>query len=95
MIAPRQKQQPHDNTGAHVNFIVTYDILLSPSYRVPVLHFTVQDADGLPVTDQSTIFTEVVPLDFRAQVESVGVIGGLSMTVIPTCKLNTLFCQVC
>lgn len=94
LLAPSRNKQPYEKTGGNVNLKVTYDILLSPSYRVPVLHFSVRDSKGNPVVDQNTIFTEVVPPDFKSQVESVGVIGGISMTVTPKCTLNKLFDQL-
>lgn len=56
---------------------VHYDILLSPSYRVPVVYMTVSPA--LPL---SHFFDLVVPHHFRDVMRELGVMGALSMTVI-------------
>jgi ubiquitin-like-conjugating enzyme ATG10 len=56
---------------------VHYDILLSPSYRVPVVYMTA--SPPLPV---SQFFNLVVPHHFRDAMRDVGVMGALSMTVI-------------
>jgi len=56
---------------------VHYDILLSPSYRVPVVYMTVS-----PPLPLSRFFDLVVPLHFRDVMREVGVMGALSMTVI-------------
>jgi len=55
---------------------VHYDILLSPSYRVPVVYMTA--SPSLPV---SHFFDLVVPHHFRGAMLQVGVMGALSMTV--------------
>lgn len=56
---------------------VHYDILLSPSYRVPVVYMTA--SPPLPV---SHFFDLVVPHHFRDAMHETGVMGALSMTVI-------------
>jgi len=62
----------------HGSFVtVHYDILLSPSYRVPVVYMTA--SPPLPV---SHFFDLVVPHHFRDAMRDVGVMGALSMTVI-------------
>jgi ubiquitin-like-conjugating enzyme ATG10 len=55
---------------------VHYDILLSPSYRVPVVYMTA--SPPLPVSE---FFNLVVPYHFRDAMRDVGVMGALSMTV--------------
>jgi ubiquitin-like-conjugating enzyme ATG10 len=56
---------------------VHYDILLSPSYRVPVVYMTAS-----PPLLVSQFFDLVVPHHFRDAMRDVGVMGALSMTVI-------------
>lgn len=56
---------------------VRYDILLSPSYRVPVVYMIA--SPPLPV---SQFFDLVVPHHFRDAMRETGVMGALSMTVI-------------
>ncbi|KAI4727340.1 hypothetical protein E4T49_04917 [Aureobasidium sp. EXF-10728] len=56
---------------------VHYDILLSPSYRVPVVYMTA--SPPLPV---SRFFDLVVPHHFRDAMRETGIVGALSMTVV-------------
>lgn len=62
-------------------FEVEYEILLSPSYSVPVLYFAIRDSTGQTVTDIELVHTLIVPEVYRSQVRDVGVMGGLSMAV--------------
>lgn len=88
----RNGSQPYGRSEENLkDLFVSFEILLSPSYRVPVLYFTVKTTSGLPVTDYDTMFSEVVPENFRSQVADVGVIGGVSMTVTAKCTLNKLY----
>lgn len=65
----------HSQNGSFVT--VHYDILLSPSYRVPVVYMTA--SPPLPV---SHFFDLVVPHHFQDAMRETGVMGALSMTVI-------------
>jgi ubiquitin-like-conjugating enzyme ATG10 len=65
------------NSQADSFVIVHYDILLSPSYRVPVVYMTAS-----PPVSLSQFFDLVVPHHFRDAIRDVGVMGALSMTVI-------------
>lgn len=62
-------------------FETQYDILLSPSYSVPVLYFCVREADGQLVTDLDRIYVLLVPELLRGQLRDVGVMGGISIAV--------------
>jgi ubiquitin-like-conjugating enzyme ATG10 len=74
---------PHQEHGkiADTLLAVTYDVLLSPSYCVPVLHFSVNDSTGGPIIDLASVYPDVVPSSYRSQVRDMGVIGAISMTV--------------
>ncbi|KAI5196916.1 hypothetical protein E4T39_07592 [Aureobasidium subglaciale] len=72
-------KQPRDGTLVTVR----YDVLLSPSYRVPVVYMTA--SPPLPV---SQFFNLVVPLHFQDAMRGVGVMGALSMTVIGNSWIN-------
>ena len=65
--------------------VVHYDIMLSPSYRVPVLYFTVVDSQHRYPPTPETLHSFVIPPTFKTQTEHVGVIGGITTTV-RTCK---------
>lgn len=55
---------------------ITHDVLLSPSYRVPVVYMTVRPS--LPL---SQVFDLVVPSQCRDVMREVGIMGALTMTV--------------
>ena len=63
--------------------VIHYDIMLSPSYRVPVLYFAVSDIQHRYPPTMETLYSHVIPPAFRAQAEHVGVIGGITVTVRP------------
>ena len=64
----------HVQNGSFVT--VHYDILLSPSYRVPVVYMTAS-----PPLSVSHFFDLVVPHHFRDAMRGTGIMGALSMTV--------------
>lgn len=61
-------------------FQVEYDILLSPTYRVPVLYFVLRGSRVGPVGIE-TVYQYLVPDQYKKEVKSVGVLGGISMGV--------------
>ncbi|KAG9626641.1 hypothetical protein KCU61_g8158, partial [Aureobasidium melanogenum] len=69
---------------------VHYDILLSPSYRVPVVYMTA--SPPLPV---SQFFDLVVPHHFRDAMRETGVMGALSMTDHPLTGMPAYFVHPC
>ena len=60
---------------------IHYDMLLSPTYRVPVLYISFQDPLHRYPPTLDTLYGHLVPTHFRPQTESVGVIGGITITV--------------
>ncbi|KAG9931141.1 hypothetical protein KCV05_g4493, partial [Aureobasidium melanogenum] len=69
---------------------VRYDILLSPSYRVPVVYMIA--SPPLPV---SQFFDLVVPHHFRDAMRETGVMGALSMTDHPLTGMPAYFVHPC
>ncbi|KAF2630567.1 hypothetical protein BU25DRAFT_407862 [Macroventuria anomochaeta] len=61
--------------------VVHYDVVLSPSYRVPVMYCTISDTQHRYPPTMETLYSYVIPLAFRPQAEHVGVIGGITVTV--------------
>jgi len=61
--------------------VAHYDILLSPSYRVPVLYFSISDSQHRYPPSMDTLYSYIIPPAFRAQSEHVGVIGGITIAV--------------
>ena len=61
--------------------VIHYDVVLSPSYRVPVLYFTISDIQHRYPPTMETLYSHIMPPTFRVQAEHVGVIGGITVTV--------------
>lgn len=61
--------------------VIHYDVALSPSYRVPVLYFSISDTLHRCPPTMETLYSIVIPPAFRAQAEHVGVIGGITISV--------------
>jgi ubiquitin-like-conjugating enzyme ATG10 len=59
---------------------IDYDILLSPTYQVPVLYFGLRWHNHGPL-GLDEVYQYVVPEQYRQQLKSVGVMGGISMGV--------------
>ena len=66
---------------ANHGLMVEYDIVLSPTYQVPVLYFRIRDAGCTFPPSINTLYQYVIPEQFKSQVESFGIIGGITMTV--------------
>ena len=59
---------------------VEYDILLSPTYRVPVLYFLLLGFQFGPVGIE-TVYQYLVPDQYKSELKSIGVLGAISMGV--------------
>jgi ubiquitin-like-conjugating enzyme ATG10 len=59
---------------------IDYDILLSPTYQVPVLYFSPRWHRHGPL-GLDDVYQYVVPEQYRQELKSVGVMGGISMGV--------------
>jgi ubiquitin-like-conjugating enzyme ATG10 len=69
---------------------VHYDILLSPIYRVPVLYVSISDSQHRYPPTMDVLYEHLIPPQFKAQAESGGVIGGISITVRRLSNSHTL-----
>lgn len=68
--------------GARPSLVLTYDVLLSPSYRVPVVYLQTKMSSGDPyMPNVEQLYQLVVPEPWRDAVGHTGVYGALSMTV--------------
>ncbi|KAJ8109179.1 hypothetical protein OPT61_g7650 [Boeremia exigua] len=68
-------------TATSIRPVIRYEIGLSPSYRVPVLYFTIADSQHRYPPTMDTLYSHIIPPTFRAQAEHVGIIGGITVTV--------------
>ena len=61
---------------------VDYDIVLSPTYQVPALYFTLRWTNHQdPVVGIDGVYRYLVPEQYRKQLKSVGIMGGISFDV--------------
>ncbi|KAJ5409738.1 uncharacterized protein N7487_004097 [Penicillium crustosum] len=61
---------------------IDYDILLSPTYQVPILYFGLKWHNHGPL-GLDEVYQYVVPERYRQELKSVGVMGGISMGYHP------------
>lgn len=67
-------------TDGHPKLHIEYEILLSPTYQVPVLYFVLHwDIQGPIGLD--AVYRYLVPESYRKQLKNVGVMGGISFGV--------------
>ena len=58
-----------------------YSVVLSPTYQVPVLYFYLPNSPQNGIADIDFIHRFLVPKTTVTQLQNVGVMGGISMTV--------------
>jgi ubiquitin-like-conjugating enzyme ATG10 len=61
-----------------------YDVALSPTYRVPVLYISISDTQQRYPPTMTTLKEHIIPPQYQAETERVGVLGGITLTVSPT-----------
>jgi ubiquitin-like-conjugating enzyme ATG10 len=74
---------------------ITYDIILSPTYRVPVLYINIQDIQHRYPPTMKTLYEHLVPTQFKPQTENVGVMGGVTVTDHPVTYKPVFFIHPC
>ncbi|KAL2864561.1 ATG3/ATG10 family protein [Aspergillus lucknowensis] len=72
---------------------VDYDIVLSPSYQVPVLYFVLRQADKLLGVD--AVYRYLVLDRYRENIKSVGIMGGISFGYHPVSGTPAFFVHPC
>lgn len=60
---------------------VDFSIIMSPTYQVPVLWFVFTSLPRAGPQGINAVYQYLVPIAFEAQVEDVGVMGGISIAV--------------
>ncbi|KAF9886195.1 hypothetical protein FE257_011918 [Aspergillus nanangensis] len=78
-----------------VGLQVDYDIILSPTYQVPVLYFILRQADNPIPLGIDAIYQYLVPDQYREELESVGVMGGVSSGYHPQSGAPVFFAHPC
>ncbi|KAL6235148.1 hypothetical protein BDW75DRAFT_147370 [Aspergillus navahoensis] len=72
---------------------VDYDILLSPTYQVPVLYFVLRPADKPLGIDE--VYDYLVPDQYRKNIQNVGIMGGISFDYHPVSGTPAFFVHPC
>lgn len=67
-------------TDGHSKLHIEYEILLSPTYQVPVLYFVLHWDNQGPI-GLDAVYRYLVPESYRKQLKNVGVMGGISFGV--------------
>ncbi|KAL2007112.1 hypothetical protein VTN00DRAFT_8550 [Thermoascus crustaceus] len=76
-------------------FEVEYDIILSPTYRVPVLYFVLRNAPREGPAGMEAVYQYLVPHQYKTELKSVGVMGGISMGYHPESGVPAYFVHPC
>ncbi|KAF1997977.1 hypothetical protein P154DRAFT_264711 [Amniculicola lignicola CBS 123094] len=81
--------------GHHLDAVVLYDVILSPSYQVPVLYFSIKDPSYRYPPTLENLYTYLIPPEFKSQAENAGVIGGITITDHPFTNSPVFFIHPC
>ncbi|KAJ5184597.1 hypothetical protein N7491_007532 [Penicillium cf. griseofulvum] len=73
---------------------IDYDILLSPTYQVPVLYFGLRWYNHGPL-GLDEVYQYLVPERYRQELKSVGIMGGISMGYHPDSGAPAFFVHPC
>lgn len=65
-----------------IDLEIEYNILLSATYQVPVLYFSLRRAgDKSHKLDTDAVYNNLVPSPYKSGLRNVGVMGGISIAV--------------
>ncbi|KAF9958442.1 hypothetical protein BGZ72_000361 [Mortierella alpina] len=73
---------------------VTYHIIFSPSYQVPVLYFNAYRHDGAAISLEE-IYESLVPTEWRSSIRDAGLNGGISQQDHPILNLPYFYMHPC
>ncbi|KAL2828653.1 hypothetical protein BDW59DRAFT_42173 [Aspergillus cavernicola] len=77
----------------HDTLQIDYDILLSPTYQVPALYFVLRRASMPLGIDE--VYRYLVPEQYRENIQSVGIMGGISFGYHPVSGTPAFFVHPC
>ncbi|KAL2857715.1 hypothetical protein BJY01DRAFT_112642 [Aspergillus pseudoustus] len=72
---------------------VDYDIVLSATYQVPVLYFVLRQAGKL--LGMEDVYRYLVPSQYKKNIQSVGIMGGISFGYHPVSGTPAFFVHPC
>lgn len=76
-----QSQEALVRTNLHPTLQIDYDVVLSPTYQVPVLYFVLRWHNHQGPVGLDAVYQYVVPEQYKQQLQNVGVMGGISFGV--------------
>lgn len=82
-------------TSTTIRPIANYDIIVSPTYRVPVLYISISDNRHRYPATMNTLHEHLIPSEFRGQTDIVGVMGGITVTDHPVTNNPVFFIHPC
>ncbi|PLB46983.1 autophagy-related protein Atg10 [Aspergillus steynii IBT 23096] len=82
---------PDSNTVLQVD----YEILLSPTYQVPVLYFMLRRGTHLGPMEIDAVYHYLVADQYRKELQDVGVMGGISIGYHPQSETPVFFVHPC
>ncbi|KKK18828.1 hypothetical protein ARAM_005216 [Aspergillus rambellii] len=74
---------------------VDYDVLLSPTYQVPVLYFILRQVGYPKPLGIDEVYRYLVPDQYRKEIQSVGIMGGISFGYHPISGTPAFFVHPC
>ncbi|KAJ5347725.1 Autophagy-related protein 3 [Penicillium brevicompactum] len=89
-----QEDDPEALVRTQPSLQVDYDILLSSTYQVPVLYFGLRSHNHGPL-GLDEVYQYVVPEQYKQELKSVGVMGGISMGYHPDSGAPAFFVHPC
>ncbi|KAJ4344520.1 uncharacterized protein N0V89_012263 [Didymosphaeria variabile] len=75
--------------------LIHYDILLSPTYSVPVLYFHISDTLHRYPPTMDTLYKHIITQEYIDQTKDVGVLGGITITDHPILNRPVFFIHPC
>ncbi|KAH7402000.1 hypothetical protein DE146DRAFT_450848 [Phaeosphaeria sp. MPI-PUGE-AT-0046c] len=85
----------HVMPDSPVHVQIHYDVILSPVYRMPVLYIRISDPLHRYPPTMTTLYEHLIPPHFRAQTDSVGILGGISVNVHPITDVPVFLIHPC
>lgn len=78
-----------------VRLQVIYNILLSPTYHVPVLYFQLRQDNHPGPLGIDAVYQYLVPEQYRKELQSIGIMGGISFGVCASSRIPSPSWSLC
>lgn len=91
----RKESLPGDDGTSHDHAVVEYHIILSPVYRVPVLHFQLNPGSTTSKSSLEAVYNHLVPQQYKSSMSSAGILGSISIGYHPILNTPSFFIHPC